>query len=78
MEQKFLLETSMAENNYGFDFSFPAEQSQMLYDNKGACNELGKDMKRRDILSLRFYKDKNTSHACVQVESKTSPRTSYN
>ena len=60
----------MAENDYGFDFSFPAEQSQMPYDNKGACDELSKDMKRRDVLSLRFYKDKNTSHACVQVESK--------
>ena len=60
----------MAENNYGFDFSFPTEQWQMPYDNKGACDELSKDMKRRDVLSLRFYKDKNTSHACVQVESK--------
>ena len=60
----------LAENDYGFDFSFPAEQSQMPYDNKGACDELSKDMKRRDVLSLCFYKDKNTSHACVQVESK--------
>ena len=34
----------MAENNYGFDFSFPTEQSQMPYDNKGACDELSKDI----------------------------------
>lgn len=60
----------MAENDYGFDFSFPAGQSPMPYDNKGACDELSKDMKRCDVLSLRFYKDKNTNHACVQVESK--------
>ena len=46
----------------------------MPYDNKGACDELSKDMKRRDVLSLRFYKDKNTSHACVQVESKKKRR----
>ena len=61
----------MAENDYGFDFSFPAEQSQMPYDNKGACDELSKDMKRRDVLSLRFYKDKNTSMRACRWNQKT-------
>ena len=64
----------MAENDYGFDFSFPAEQSQMPYDNKGACDELSKDMKRRDVLSLRFYKDKNTSmRACRWNQKNVAP-----
>lgn len=57
-------------NEYGFDFTIPMSQPTVAYDNKGACDELGKDMERHDTLSLRFYKDKHTDHACVQVESK--------
>ncbi len=70
METNNLLNNSKTANNYGFDFNFPVEQSQAPYDNKGACDELSKDMNRRDVLSIRFYKDKNTNHACAQLESR--------
>lgn len=60
---------NVAGNEYGFDFTIPVEQPTISYDNKGACDELSKDMERRDVLSLRFYKDKE-GYSCLQVESK--------
>lgn len=63
----------MAENDYGFDFSFPAEQSQMPYDNKGACDELSKDMKRRDVLSCASTRTRIPAMRACRWNQKRRP-----
>ena len=60
--------TTNMTTDYGFDFG-ALEQNQPTYDNAGACEELQKDMRRGDNLSIRFYKD-NDGYACAQVESR--------
>lgn len=73
MEKKNLNGTAdaaaMVSNDYGFNFSFPVEKSVIPYDNKGACDELTKDMGRGDNLSIKFSKDAD-GYSCVWVESK--------
>ncbi len=74
MEEKKLngaaKEAAKVGNDYGFDFSIPAEKPVITpYDNEGACAELKKDMKREDNLSVSFSKDKE-GYSCVWVESK--------
>lgn len=56
-------------NPYGFNVSTAQAPVAAPYDNEGACQELSKDMKRGDNLSIRFSKDTD-GYACVWVESK--------